>query len=178
MNNKFTHSFLGIFALATLGTAVLPTQVQASTIVLNSGQGLTPGATDTNITYWTKGIAVSPLSPITFTAADFLKAQGIGCSGPDICGSAEVVAPHPAWIPSLPSAPNARWINWKNDPLWNNYGSPAASVLYAYRFNVPESTINSAAIEMYWAVDDILGEYTAANANGGPGPYFPDPNQI
>ena len=178
MNNKFTRSLLGIFALATLGTAVLPTQVQASTIVLNSGQGLTPGATDTNITYWTKGIAVSPLSPITFTAADFLKAQGIGCSGPDICGSAKVVAPHPAWIPSLPSAPNARWINWKNDPLWNNYGSPAASVLYAYRFNVPESTINSAAIEMYWAVDDILGEYTAANANGGPGPYFPDPNQI
>jgi len=29
---------------------------------------------------------------------------------------------------------------------------------------------------MYWAVDDILGEYTPANANGGPGPYFPDPN--
>ena len=167
MNSKFTRSFLGIFALATLGTAVLPTQVQASTIVLNSGQGLTPGATDTNITYWTKGIAVSPLSP-PFTAADFLKAQGIGCSGLDICGSAKVVAPHPAWIPSLPSAPNARWINWKNDPLWNNYGSPAASVLYAYRFNVPESTINSAAIEMYWAIDDFLGQF----------PGFPDPNQI
>ena len=178
MNNKFTRSFLGIFALATLGTAVLPTQVQASTIVLNSGQGLTPGATDTNITYWTKGIAVSPLSPITFTAADFLKAQGIGCSGPDICGSAEVVAPHPAWIPSLPNAPDARWINWKAGPSPSFDGSLAASVLYAYRFNVPESTINSAAIEMYWAVDDILGEYTAANANGGPGPYFPDPNQI
>jgi hypothetical protein len=46
MNSKFTRSFLGIFALATLGTAVLPTQVQASTIVLNSGQGLTPSATD------------------------------------------------------------------------------------------------------------------------------------
>jgi len=130
MNSKFTRSFLGFFALATLGTAVLPTQVQASTIVLNSGQGLTPSVTDTNITYWTLGVPVSPLSP-PFTAADFLKAQGIGCSGPDIC---------------------------------------------AYRFNVPEPTINSAAIEMYWAVDDILGEYTPANANGGPGPYFPDPN--
>jgi len=51
-------------------------------------------------------------------------------------------------------------------------------VLYAYRFNVPEPTINSAAIEMYWAVDDILGEYTPANANGGPPPYFSDPNPI
>ena len=168
MNNKFTRSLLGIFALATLGTAVLPTQVQASTIVLNSGQGLTPGATDTNITYWTKGIAVSPLSPITFTAADFLKAQGIGCSGPDICGSAEVVAPHPAWIPSLPNAPDARWINWKAGPSPSFDGSLAASVLYAYRFNVPESTINSAAIEMYWAIDDFLGQF----------PGFPDPNPI
>jgi len=83
MNSKFTRSFLGFFALATLGTAVLPTQVQASTIVLNSGQGLTPSVTDTNITYWTLGVPVSPLSP-PFTAADFLKAQGIGCSGPDI----------------------------------------------------------------------------------------------
>ncbi len=183
MNNKFTHSFLGVFAIATLGTAVLPNQVQASTIFLNSGQvGLnsgTPGQTDTNITYWTKGIAVNPLSPNLFTPADFLKAQGIGCSGLDICGSAKVVAPFLppwVWIPSLPSAPNARWINWQVDLSPSFYGSPAASVLYAYRFNVPEPTINSAAIEMYWAVDDILGEYTPANANGGPGPYFPDPN--
>lgn len=172
MNSKFTRSFLGIFALATLGTAVLPTQVQASTIVLNSGQGLTPGATDSNITYWTKGIAVNPLSP-PFTAADFLKAQGIGCSGPDICGSAKVVADFPfaspPWIPSLPHAPNARWINWEVGPSPSFYGSPAASVLYAYRFNVPEPTINSAAIEMYWAVDDILGEFI---------PGFPDPNPI
>jgi len=179
MNSKFTRSFLGFFALATLGTAVLPTQVQASTIVLNSGQGLTPSVTDTNITYWTLGVPVSPLSP-PFTAADFLKAQGIGCSGPDICGSAKVVADFPfaspPWIPSLPHAPNARWINWEVGPSPSFYGSPAASVLYAYRFNVPEPTINSAAIEMYWAVDDILGEYTPANANGGPGPYFPDPN--
>ena len=185
MNNKFTHSFLGVFAIATLGTAVLPNQVQASTIFLNSGQvGLnpgTPGQTDTNITYWTKGIAVNPLSPNLFTPADFLKAQGIGCSGLDICGSAKVVAPFLppwVWIPSLPSAPNARWINWQVDLSPSFYGSPAASVLYAYRFNVPEPTINSAAIEMYWAVDDILGEYTPANANGGPPPYFSDPNPI
>jgi hypothetical protein len=82
------------------------------------------------------------------------------------------------WIPSLPSAPNARWINWEVGPSPSFYGSLAASVLYAYRFNVPEPTINSAAIEMYWAIDDFLGEYTTANANGGPGPYFPDPNPI
>lgn len=170
MNSKFTRSLLGIFALATLGTAVLPTQVQASTIVLNSGLGLNPGATDSNITYWTLGVPVNPLSLTPFTASDFAKAQGINCSGPDICGSAEVVAPYlPAWIPSLPNAPDARWINWKNDPLWNNYGSPAASVLYAYRFNVPEPTISNAAIEMYWAVDDFLGEYN---------PGFTDPNPI
>ena len=185
MNNKFTHSFLGVFAIATLGTAVLPNQVQASTIFLNSGQvGLnsgTPGQTDTNITYWTLGASVNPLSLNPFTAADFAKAQGIGCSGLDICGSAKVVAPFLppwVWIPSLPSAPNARWINWQVDLSPSFYGSPAASVLYAYRFNVPEPTINSAAIEMYWAVDDILGEYTPANANGGPPPYFSDPNPI
>jgi methyl coenzyme M reductase subunit C len=64
MNSKFTRSFLGIFALATLGTAVLPTQVQASTIVLNSGQGLTPGATDTNITYWTLGVPVTHIPQV------------------------------------------------------------------------------------------------------------------
>ena len=185
MNNKFTHSFLGVFAIATLGTAVLPNQVQASTIFLNSGQvGLnpgTPGQTDTNITYWTLGASVNPLSLNPFTAADFAKAQGIGCSGLDICGSAKVVAPFLppwVWIPSLPSAPNARWINWQVDLSPSFYGSPAASVLYAYRFNVPEPTINSAAIEMYWAVDDFLGEYTPANANGGPPPYFSDPNPI
>jgi hypothetical protein len=136
---------------------------------LNPG---TPGQTDTNITYWTKGIAVNPLSPNLFTPADFLKAQGIGCSGLDICGSAKVVAPFLppwVWIPSLPSAPNARWINWQVDLSPSFYGSPAASVLYAYRFNVPEPTINSAAIEMYWAVDDFWGEFL---------PGFPDPNPI
>ena len=181
MNSKFTRSFLGFFALATLGTAVLPTQVQASTIVLNSGQVIggsgVPSNTDINITYWTKGIAVNPLSPNAFTAADFAKAQGIGCvtSGPnpDICGSAKVVADFPfaspPWIPSLPHAPNARWINWEVGPSPTFYGSPAASVLYAYPFTIPEPTINNAAIEMYWAVDDILGEFI---------PGFPDPNPI
>ena len=166
MNSKFTHSFLGFLAIATLGTSILPTQAQASTIVLNSGQNGTPGGTDSNITYWTKGIPVNPLSPTPFTAADFAKAKGIGCSGSDICGSAEVLAAHPVGIPSLPSAPNARWINWKVDSSF--FGSPAASVLYAYRFTVPEPTIQNAAIKMYWAVDDFLGEY----------PGYPDPNPI
>ena len=114
-NTKFTHSFLGILALATLGTAALPTQVQASTILLNSGQVSgspgNPGQTDSNITYWTKGISVIQLSPNPFTTADFNKAKGIGCSSSDICGSAKVVADFPfaspPWIPSLPSAPNA-----------------------------------------------------------------------
>jgi hypothetical protein len=177
MNSKFTHSFLGFLAIATLGTSILPTQAQASTIVLNSGQVITgsgmPGDTDINITYWTKGIPVNPLSPNPFTAADFDKAKGIGCSGSDICGSAKVVADFPfaspPWIPSLPSAPNARWINWEVGPSPTFYGSPAASVLYAYRFTVPEPTIQNAAIEMYWAVDDILGEFI---------PGFPDPNPI
>lgn len=166
---------MGFLAIATLGTSILPTQAQASTIVLNSGQVITgsgmPGDTDINITYWTKGIAVYPLSPNPFTTADFDKAKGIGCvtSGPnpDICDSAKVVAPYspPTWIPSLPSAPNARWINWKDD---FSLGFPGASVLYAYRFTVPEPTINNAAIKMYWAVDDFLGEY----------PGYPDPNPI
>lgn len=177
MNSKFTHSFLGIFAIATLGTAVLPNQVQASTIYLNSGQVSgnpgTPGQTDSNITYWTLGVPVNPLSP-PFTPADFAKANGTGtCSGTDICGSAKVVADFPfaspPWIPSLPSAPNARWINQEVGPSPTFYGSPAASVLYAYPFTIPEPTINNAAIEMYWAVDDILGEFI---------PGFPDPNPI
>jgi hypothetical protein len=170
MNSKFTHSFLGFLAIATLGTSILPTQAQASTIVLNSGQVSgnpgNPGQTDSNITYWTKGIDVTPLSPTPFTAADFAKAKGIGCSGSDICGSAEVLAAHPVGIPSLPSAPNARWINWKVDSSF--FGSPAASVLYAYRFTVPEPTIQNAAIKMYWAVDDFLGAF----------PGYPDPNPI
>ncbi|MEY3555808.1 MAG: hypothetical protein RLZZ580_1864 [Cyanobacteriota bacterium] len=178
MNSKFTHSFLGIFAIATLGTAVVPNQVQASTIVLNSGQvsgnpGY-PGQTDSNITYWTKGIDVTPLSPNPFTTADFDKAKGIGCSGSDICGSAKVVADFPAplpppWIPSLPSAPNARWINWEVGPSPSFYGIPGASVLYAYPFTIPEPTIQNAAIKMYWAVDDFLGAFI---------PGFPDPNPI
>ncbi|CCI36758.1 PEP-CTERM sorting domain-containing protein [Microcystis aeruginosa] len=177
MNSKFTHSFLGIFAIATLVTAVLPNQVQASTIYLNSGQVSgspgNPGQTDSNITYWTLGVPVNPLSP-PFTPADFAKANGTGtCSGTDICGSAKVVADFPfvspPWIPSLPSAPNARWINWEVGPSPTFYGSPAASVLYAYPFTIPEPTINNAAIEMYWAVDDILGEFI---------PGFPDPNPI
>jgi hypothetical protein len=48
------------------------------------------------------------------------------------------------------------------------FGSPGGSVLYAYRFTVPEPTIQNAAIKMYWAVDDFLGEY----------PGYPDPNPI
>jgi len=150
MNSKFTHSFLGFLAIATLGTSILPTQAQASTIVLNSGQNGTPGGTDSNITYWTKGIPVNPLSPTPFTAADFAKAKGIGCFGSDICGSAKVVADFPfaspPWIPSLPNAPDARWINWEVGPSPSFYGSPAASVLYAYRFTVPEPTINTKAL--------------------------------
>jgi len=175
MNSKFTHSFLGFLAIATLGTSILPTQAQASTIVLNSGQVSgnpgNPGQTDSNITYWTKGIDVTPLSPTPFTAADFAAANGTG-SCPDICGSAKVVADYSIvfqpWIPSLPSAPNARWINWEVGPSPSFYGIPGASVLYAYRFTVPEPTIQNAAIKMYWAVDDFLGAF----------PGYPDPNPI
>jgi hypothetical protein len=72
------------------------------------------------------------------------------------------------WIPSLPSAPNARWINWEVGPSPSFYGIPGASVLYAYRFTVPEPTIQNAAIEMYWAVDDFLGAF----------PGYPDLNPI
>jgi hypothetical protein len=176
MNSKFTHSFLGFLAIATLGTSILPTQAQASTIVLNSGQVSgnpgNPGQTDSNITYWTKGIDVTPLSPTPFTAADFAKAKGIGCFGSDICGSAKVVADYPfaspPWIPSLPNAPDARWINWEVGPSPSFYGIPGGSVLYAYRFTVPEPTIQNAAIKMYWAVDDFLGAF----------PGYPDPNPI
>jgi hypothetical protein len=91
-----------------------------------------------------------------FTAADFSAAAG----GPP----AKVITPYSAYLPTLPSDPLARWINWQ--PGQNCFAGIPNSALYACRFNVRTTCNPVGTIRICWAVDDVLGD----PAGGGPNP--------
>jgi hypothetical protein len=114
----------------------------AATVFLHSGNG--GGANDTLVTFelGSSGGAFGPLTPADFAAA---------ASGP----AAFIIAPHPAWIPSLPANPSALWLG--TNP---NASAGGNTALYAISFTLPFN-VSSASLDFFFAVDDVLG--TGAN---------------
>src|SRR5580704_12990021 len=80
-------------------------------------------------------------SDVTPTAANFAAAQ----SAP----FAYVVAPAGPYIPSLPADPAAQWI-----AVGPNL--PAGSALFAIPFQVTDTSIQSATLNFYFAVDNAV----------------------
>jgi ferredoxin len=122
------------------------------TITLRSGQvggapGV-PGQLDSNVRrHLTVVGGGAPLSGAPFNAATwFTPAQ----SGP----AAVIVAAYPGWLTSLPCDPQARWIKHVQPQGSAN----SASVLYAIPFTVQSQCIQSATIDLCYAVDDTLGD--------------------
>ncbi|MFN0149622.1 MAG: hypothetical protein ACKVU1_02795 [bacterium] len=142
LNHLFLYDFnggsdAGIVFTATITTQQLPV---AQTLRSGSGGGA-PGSFDPIVT-----MLVSPGGggfPNPFSPQDFSDAA----NGP----SAFVTSRNPNWISSLPSDPNAQWIN--NDGVAVN----GQSVLYAARF-VYEGPPESGRLDLYYAVDDRLGD--------------------
>jgi len=84
----------------------------------------------------------SVLTPTDFTAAD---------AGPP----AIVIVARGDWMASLPSDPSAKWISTL---CCNGFGDTG---LYAIDFEITDAVIESAELDLFYAVDDTLG--------GGPG---------
>src|SRR5882672_528010 len=104
------------------------------TVVVRSGNG-TIGSQDSLIHV----LPFRTTGDITPTPANFSDAQ----SSPQ----AYVVTPYGAYIPSLPSDPNAKWIAV-------NTNLPAGSALFAMPFQVTDSTITAASLAFHFAVDN------------------------
>ena len=128
-----------MFAVFVLA-ASLPAQ---ESIVITSG--LAPiNSPDPSITF-----LAGPLNgafPAAFTPADFTAAQ---------IGTRALVSPLAGgWLGVLPSAPTARWI--ATDVVQANQ----ASALFAAAFTVTSPEIVRATVDLYYAMDDFLGDAT------------------
>ncbi len=122
----------------------LPTGGQPNVVTLRSGNGPI-GSTDSLITFLAGPGSTpfgAPFSPAEFEAAS---------AGP----SAKVVTPHPAWLPSLPSDPTARWVSTA-DPGAPGQGEGGDTALYAIPFVAP-AHVSSASLDLVLLVDDYLG---------------------
>ncbi len=107
----------------------------AATITLNSSSA---------VTYLNSGLTTTDF-PAPFTAANFTSAQ----TGP----AASVLTSTPFYVSSLTNGPGAVWIG-TNPTAGVGTGDTA---LYAISFNIP-SAVSSASLNLYYAVDNILGE--------------------
>jgi hypothetical protein len=125
-----------VIALMLLGSTVS----RAETIVLRSGNGLV-GGNDTLVS-----MLLGPANSAfltAFTSSDFSAAD----SGP----AAFIIANHPAWIPTLPSDPLARWISTASTGA-----SEGGTALYAIDFTLATAA-SSATLDLHYAVDNVLG---------------------
>jgi hypothetical protein len=116
------------------------TLLPAETIVLRSGNG-SVGGNDTLVSMLL-GPADAAFTT-AFTPADFAAAD----TGP----AAAIIANHGAWIATLPSDPQARWISTSANGV--NEGGTA---LYAIDFTLA-SAASSATLDLQLAVDNALG---------------------
>jgi len=129
---------LRLLALIVLLASTLAPACGQEIITLRSGNG-TVGSADKNITFFSRGDgAIGPFSSADFTAA---------VNG----ASAAIVAPISAYVASLPADPAAQWIAVDGNL------SPR-SALYAYSFRVNTQSIKSATFDIYYAVDNNLGD--------------------
>lgn len=133
-------------------------------IQLRTGQaGGSPGVCgqiDDSFRYNPTGVPTCP-APFrggSFTAADFAGAT----TGP----KAAIIPPlSGTWMPTLPSDPQARWINWQQ----SGCAGLSNSVLYACPFTVTTSSNPCpliATIDLCWAIDDWLGDPSGPNPVG------------
>lgn len=157
--NRCFRTLLLLWALAGAGSAAIAQQV----IVLRTGQTAgVPGQCGTlDDTFRYNPINMAPC-PQPFRTAPFTVADFTGAAtGP----AARVVNPYTGfWLPTLPSDPQARWINWQLQP-GSCFGEPR-SVLYAARFLVDSPCATSGRVDVCWAVDDFLGDPSGPNPIG------------
>jgi len=124
------------------------TMLNTQTVTVRSGNG-SLGGRDSAVTFL--------LGPLTgnfghvFTPSDFSAAQ----TGP----AAFILYPGILYIASLTADPLAKWIGTNNSAT--TVGNTA---LYAVSFQIP-TDITSATMELYYAVDDAIGD---AVINNGP----------
>lgn len=93
------------------------------------------------------GVRFAEVNPSSgLTAADFSAAAAGDFAVP--------VAPYVSWIPTLPSAPQAKWIATEAQ---SGGGGVAASALYDITFFNPCTTTKTATLDFFYGVDDALG---------------------
>ncbi len=110
-------------------------RASANAVTANSGS---------SVTFLDSGLCCTDFSS-AFTAANFTSAQ----TGT----AASVLSSTPFYIASLVDGPGAEWIG-TNSSAGASSGDTA---LYAISFNVP-SAVSSASFNLYYAVDNILGD--------------------
>jgi hypothetical protein len=129
------------FGAAALVLALVSGRIsQAETIVLRSGNG-SVGGNDTLISMLT-GPADAAFAA-AFTPSDFSAAG----SGP----AAFIIANHSAWMATLPSDPQARWISTAATGTLEG-----GTALYAIDFMLANAA-SSATLDLRLAVDNALG---------------------
>lgn len=147
---------LGIGALLS----ALP--VSAETIVIRSGQvGQSPGL-PCQLDDTVRVIQVAGQSPAGLGSLDLY-------SPVYFTTQAEVVLRNGAWLQSLTSDPDARWINHRANPANYCAGQEPRSVLYGVEFYVDSciAATQAATIDLCWAADDLLGD-PSSGPNAGP----------
>jgi hypothetical protein len=153
---------------ATLLLSAVAGLAQAEVITVRSGQvgGLpgSPGQPDDTVRFLANNPVAAPISASPFGFADFL---GASTGAPAV-----VINPHPAWIPSLPSDPAARWINHTADIQQNADGTvsgsglgPPGSCLFAVPFFVTTPGATGGYLTLTYAVDDVGGDQSYGGGN-------------
>jgi hypothetical protein len=137
LRTKFdTSRLVGMAAMVLVSSllGLLP-RASADTVTVNSSSA---------VTFLNSGFVVGDF-PSPFTMANFTAAQ----TGT----AASVLTSTPFYIGSLPDGPGAVWIG-TNPSAGTSSGNTA---LYAISFNLA-STVSSASLNLFYAVDNILGE--------------------
>lgn len=145
----FIAAILGFAMLLSVTTTTNNAYADTETISIRSGNGPFFGP-DSSIT-----MLVGPQDTgfnVPLTPADFAAAS----SGP----AAIVVPNHPAWKPHLTIDPLANYISTHaiNPNAPPSIGTILSTALYAVDFEVTSTTIDSAALDIYFLVDNQLGD--------------------
>lgn len=142
-------AILGFVLLLSATTTTHNAFADTETISIRSGDGPFFGP-DSSIT-----MLVGPQDTgfnVPLTPADFAAAS----SGP----SAIVVPNHPAWKPTLTVDPAAKYITTHaiHPNAHPSVGTILSSALYAVDFEVTSATVDSATLDIYFLVDNQLGD--------------------
>jgi hypothetical protein len=147
-------AILGFAMLLSATTSAYKAYADTENISIRSGDGPFFGP-DSSIT-----MLIGPQDTgfnVPLTSADFAAAS----SGP----SAIVIPNHPAWKPTLTVDPDAKYITTHaiHPNSHPSIGTILSTALYAVDFEVTSATIESATLDIYFLVDNQLGD----NANEG-----------